>query len=116
MPAAATTTHWYYLSGVDVPTADAGTRINPFVGCFDHGLEIAIGQFLFGQIGARAGDAGVGHAAFAWGLAIMSSMRFNTPFATSATARSMARSKAKLSAEPWLFTTTPRNPINAAPL
>jgi hypothetical protein len=43
--------------GRAAPLADAGARGNPFVGRLDEFLEIGVGDDLFRQVAAGAGDA-----------------------------------------------------------
>ena len=70
------------------------------------------------QVAAGAADARIDHCSCAaCGCSSMrAAMRCSTLLRTSSTARSSAWPKAKMSAEPWLFTTMPREPSRLAPL
>jgi len=106
-----------FVFGRDMAFANAGAGDDPIVGGIHHLRQIVVGQNFFRQITAGAGDAGINHAVPSLcSRDICSLMRRNTPLRASSTARSMANWKAKLSAEPWLFTTTPFRPSKLAPL
>jgi len=110
-----------FILGRDVTLTDAGAGDNPLIRGIDHPLQIGIGQDSFRQVAAGARDAGIGHATpflvmTACSISSCSLIFRNTPLLASSIATRMACWKAKLSAPPWLFTTTPRNPRKLAPL
>ena len=86
---------------------------------FDAPRQVVVGNDVARQIAAGAYNAGMDHAAFTlcWPAAARRwEMRCSTPSRTSSNARSIAFLKAKVSAEPWLFTTMPFRPSRLAPL
>src|SRR5687767_7300959 len=103
--------------GGDMALPYAGARMDPLVGGVHHDLEVAVGEHLGREVGPGGYDAGImAHAALFCMVAMRSVMCARTPPRASSSARRTANSKAKASAEPWLFTTIPARPSRLAPL
>ena len=103
--------------------ADAGAGDDPFVAGVNALGDFRIAQYLFGQITARANNAGIGHGqGSVTGSgerscpATRSVICWITSAWTSSLACSSAQRKPRLSVPPWLFTTMPRRPRRLAAL